>query len=88
MLQSRCCGALDWTGVAMVEFKLDARDGVAKLMEINGRFWGSLQLADRRGRRFPGDSGGHRNRRTAPSACRRTERASAVGGSGVTSIRS
>jgi predicted ATP-grasp superfamily ATP-dependent carboligase len=37
--------SVDWTGVAMVEFKRDVRDGKAKLMEINGRFWGSLQLA-------------------------------------------
>ena len=37
----------------MVEFKLDARDGVAKLMEINGRFWGSLQLAVDAGVDFP-----------------------------------
>jgi len=36
---------LKWHGVAMVEFKMDDRDGVPKLMEINGRFWGSLQLA-------------------------------------------
>lgn len=33
-----------WHGVAMVEFKVTA-DGTAYLMEINGRFWGSLQLA-------------------------------------------
>ena len=45
--------ALGWTGVAMVEFKVDARDGVAKLMEINGRFWGSLQLAIDAGVDFP-----------------------------------
>jgi predicted ATP-grasp superfamily ATP-dependent carboligase len=37
--------AVGWTGIAMVEFKRDVRDGRAKLMEINGRFWGSLQLA-------------------------------------------
>jgi hypothetical protein len=29
----------------MVEYKRDRRDGALKLMEINGRFWGSLQLA-------------------------------------------
>lgn len=46
-------GALDWHGVAMVEFKLDERDGVPKLMEINGRFWGSLQLAIDSGVDFP-----------------------------------
>jgi predicted ATP-grasp superfamily ATP-dependent carboligase len=44
---------LGWQGVAMVEFKRDQRDGVAKLMEINGRFWGSLQLAIDAGMDFP-----------------------------------
>ena len=33
---------LEWHSVAMVEFKLDEKDGMSKLMEINGRFWGSL----------------------------------------------
>lgn len=42
-----------WKGVAMVEFKRDIRDGRAKLMEINGRFWGSLQLAVSSGVDFP-----------------------------------
>ena len=37
----------------MVEFKRDARDGVSKLLEINGRFWGSLQLAVDAGIDFP-----------------------------------
>lgn len=37
--------SVGWRGMAMVEFKRDQRDGKAKLMEINGRFWGSLQLA-------------------------------------------
>jgi predicted ATP-grasp superfamily ATP-dependent carboligase len=45
--------ALEWQGVAMVEFKSDPRDNVAKLMEINGRFWGSLQLAIDAGVDFP-----------------------------------
>jgi len=45
--------AVDWQGVAMVEFKRDLRDGTAKLMEINGRFWGSLQLAIASGIDFP-----------------------------------
>jgi predicted ATP-grasp superfamily ATP-dependent carboligase len=44
---------LRWEGVAMVEFKRDVRDGTAKLMEINGRFWGSLQLAIDAGVDFP-----------------------------------
>jgi predicted ATP-grasp superfamily ATP-dependent carboligase len=42
-----------WRGVAMVEFKRDARSGVAYLMEVNGRFWGSLQLAIDAGVDFP-----------------------------------
>jgi predicted ATP-grasp superfamily ATP-dependent carboligase len=45
--------ALEWSGVAMVEFKLDNRDNRPKLMEINGRFWGSLQLAISAGVDFP-----------------------------------
>ena len=44
---------LGWQGVAMVEFKMDPRDRVAKLMEVNGRFWGSLQLAVDAGADFP-----------------------------------
>ncbi len=46
-------GALAWHGVAMVEFKRDARDGVFRLMEINGRFWNSLPLAIAAGVDFP-----------------------------------
>jgi predicted ATP-grasp superfamily ATP-dependent carboligase len=42
---------LEWTGLAMVEFKLTP-DG-PKLMEINGRIWGSLPLAVRAGMDFP-----------------------------------
>jgi predicted ATP-grasp superfamily ATP-dependent carboligase len=44
---------LGWFGVAMVEYKLDAGTGTAYLMEINGRFWGSLQLAVDAGVDFP-----------------------------------
>jgi predicted ATP-grasp superfamily ATP-dependent carboligase len=49
----RILAALKWHGVAMVEFKRDTRDGVSKLLEINGRFWGSLQLAVDAGVDFP-----------------------------------
>lgn len=45
--------ALNWHGVAMVEFRLDARNGKPKLMEINPRFWGSLPLAIFAGVDFP-----------------------------------
>jgi predicted ATP-grasp superfamily ATP-dependent carboligase len=49
----RLLQAFDWQGPAMVEFKVDARDGQPRLMEINGRFWGSLQLALDAGMNFP-----------------------------------
>jgi predicted ATP-grasp superfamily ATP-dependent carboligase len=44
---------LKWTGPVMVEFKIDQRDNSVKLMEINGRFWGSLPLAVKSGIDFP-----------------------------------
>ena len=45
--------AIGWEGPAMLEFKVDNRDSEAKLMEVNGRFWGSLQLAIDAGINFP-----------------------------------
>lgn len=51
---TRLLDHLEWHGVAMVEFKLDQCDQTPKLMEINGRFWGSLQLAIDAGVDFPG----------------------------------
>ena len=42
-----------WHGVAMVEFKVDTATQRPLLMEINGRFWGSLQLAVDAGVNFP-----------------------------------
>ena len=47
----RLVKAANWSGVAMVEFK---QDGEAfSLMEVNGRFWGSLPLSYRSGVDFP-----------------------------------
>jgi predicted ATP-grasp superfamily ATP-dependent carboligase len=43
--------ALRWTGLAMVEFKVGPEG--PKLMEINGRVWGSLPLAVLSGMDFP-----------------------------------
>lgn len=48
----RLLDALNWHGVAMVEFKRDA-DGIYWLMEINPRFWGSLALSIDAGVDFP-----------------------------------
>jgi predicted ATP-grasp superfamily ATP-dependent carboligase len=44
---------MQWQGPAMVEFKVDERTGESKLMEVNGRYWGSLQLAIDAGVDFP-----------------------------------
>ena len=44
---------MHWTGVAMVEFKIDREKNVAVLLEVNARFWGSLQLAISSGVDFP-----------------------------------
>jgi predicted ATP-grasp superfamily ATP-dependent carboligase len=50
---SRMCQSMEWHGPAMFEFKGDASDGRYVLMEINGRFWGSLSLAIEAGVDFP-----------------------------------
>lgn len=44
---------LNWIGPAMVEFRVDSRDGVPKLMEINPRLWGSIALHIAAGVNFP-----------------------------------
>jgi predicted ATP-grasp superfamily ATP-dependent carboligase len=44
---------LNWHGVAMVEFKKDKNTGEFLLMEINPKFWGSLDLAIASGVDFP-----------------------------------
>lgn len=47
----RLLEALDWHGLAMVEFKKD--DGEFKLMEVNPRFWSSLPFSVKAGVDFP-----------------------------------
>lgn len=44
--------AIGWEGPAMVEYRHDPATGRYWLMEINGRFWGSLPLASRSGAAF------------------------------------
>lgn len=44
--------SIGWQGPAMVEYRLDERTGTYWLMEINGRFWGSLPLAHHAGAEF------------------------------------
>jgi predicted ATP-grasp superfamily ATP-dependent carboligase/thymidylate kinase len=48
---ARLLAALEWTGLAMVEFKVG--DEGPRLMELNGRIWGSLPLAVKSGIDFP-----------------------------------
>lgn len=48
----RLMAELGWTGVAMVEFK-ESAEGVPKVVEINPKFWGSLDLAIASGMNFP-----------------------------------
>jgi protein-tyrosine-phosphatase/predicted ATP-grasp superfamily ATP-dependent carboligase len=48
----RLLAALNWHGVAMVEFKMDAK-GQYWLVEINPRLWGSLALSIDAGVDFP-----------------------------------
>ncbi|HKE82991.1 MAG TPA: ATP-grasp domain-containing protein [Vicinamibacterales bacterium] len=50
---TRLLEPLGWHGVAMLEYKRDHRTGTPVLMEVNGRFWGSLQLAIDAGVDFP-----------------------------------
>ena len=52
-LGERLLKNLSFSGVAMVEFRKDIRSGEFILMEINGRYWGSLPLAISAGVDFP-----------------------------------
>jgi len=42
-----------WEGIAMVEFRQDRATGRSVLMEINGRYWGSISLSLHAGLNFP-----------------------------------
>jgi len=53
LASEKLISALNWHGVAMVEFKWQPETGKYWLMEINGRFWGSLPLAVSAGADFP-----------------------------------
>ncbi|RMF85520.1 MAG: hypothetical protein D6739_04360, partial [Nitrospirae bacterium] len=50
---ARLVEALRWHGVAMVEFKWDPARRDYRLMEVNGRLWGSLPLPVAAGLDFP-----------------------------------
>ncbi len=50
---ARMLEALGYSGYSCMEFKLDARDGVYKLLEVNGRYNRSIALSLRCGVNFP-----------------------------------
>lgn len=50
---ARLLEALGWQGPAMVECKYEASSGTYYVIEVNARFWGSLQLAVDAGVDFP-----------------------------------
>tara|TARA_B100001250_G_scaffold107220_1_gene90423 strand:+ start:1664 stop:2800 length:1137 start_codon:yes stop_codon:yes gene_type:complete len=43
---------LGWSGVSQIEYKLDS-NGVPRLMEVNPKFWGTLDLSIKAGINFP-----------------------------------
>jgi protein-tyrosine-phosphatase/predicted ATP-grasp superfamily ATP-dependent carboligase len=45
--------ALEWEGVAMVEYRVDRGNKASALMEVNGRFWGSVSFPISAGVDFP-----------------------------------
>ncbi len=49
----RILESIHYSGIAEIEFVIDKRDNEPKLMEINPRFWGSLQGAISAGVDFP-----------------------------------
>jgi predicted ATP-grasp superfamily ATP-dependent carboligase len=51
----RILDALGWHGVAMVEFKYDIASSEFRLIEVNPKFWGSLELSLRAGSDFASD---------------------------------
>lgn len=49
----RLMSHLPWSGVVELEYMIDPRDGEPKLLEINPRFWNSLECAHLSGINFP-----------------------------------
>lgn len=52
LLSERLLAEIGWEGPAMVEYRHDPATGRYWLMEINGRFWGSIPLARHCGAHF------------------------------------
>ncbi len=69
----RLLQGLGYSGYSCIEFKKDARDGVYKLMEVNGRHNRSTLLAVRCGINFPWLEYSHLVRGVEPVSCRYAE---------------
>ena len=67
-LALRLLGGPQWNGLAMVEFKRSSADGRDRLMEINPRLWGSLDLSIAAGVDFPHIAVTGTTRRSVPAA--------------------
>ncbi|KTD21391.1 ATP-grasp domain-containing protein [Legionella londiniensis] len=52
-LSKRLLESLNWHGPAQIEFKFDPRDKQYKLIEINPKLWGTLDLSIKAGVNFP-----------------------------------
>jgi predicted ATP-grasp superfamily ATP-dependent carboligase/protein-tyrosine-phosphatase len=52
-LSTKLLDAIDYNGLAMVEFRRSRLDGAPYFLEINGRLWGSVALALHSGADFP-----------------------------------
>jgi len=44
---------IKWNGVMLIDFKIDSRTGMPKLLEINPRFWGTTWLTIQAGFNYP-----------------------------------
>lgn len=56
LMSEALLASIGWRGPAMVEYRYDPETGSYALMEINGRFWGSLPLASHCGVLFAWES--------------------------------
>jgi predicted ATP-grasp superfamily ATP-dependent carboligase len=52
-MATRLCRAIKWHGPGQVEFKMDDRDGRPKLMELNARIWGGVDVMIQAGINVP-----------------------------------
>lgn len=52
LLAEKLTASLNWSGPAQIEFKLDERDNHYKLIEINPKLWGTLDLSIKSGVNF------------------------------------